>query len=220
MSFLTIPRYRGYHDGSDLKGLLFLEASHGNLQDYIDQNNDNIPVPLRRKWCRQATEAIQYIHGKGIIHSDLRPETYLVHASSSRSLNLQLCDFGGAMCRDLGLDGRGLPDPPFWDLKWESTVGTDIFSLGSIFYTVMTGLWPYKSRHLTNEVEEEEEEEEEDRWQFEDRVIALLEMGVYPDVEGITGGTIMMRCWKKQYLKADDVLEAQMDLSEELTDSS
>ncbi len=124
------------------------------------------------------------------------------------------------MCRDLCLDGRGLPDPPFWDLKWESTVGTDIFSLGSIFYTVMTGLWPYKSRHLTNEVEEEEEEEEEDRWQFEDRVIALLEMGVYPDVEGITGGTIMMRCWKKQYLKADDVLEAQMDLSEELTDSS
>ncbi len=169
-------------------------------------------MPLRKKWCRQATEAIQYIHSKGIIHSDLRPENYLVHASSSRSLDLQLCDFGGAMCQDLGLDGRGLPDPPFWDLKWESTVGTDIFSLGSIFYTVMTGLLPYKSRYLTKE------EEEEDRWQFEDRVVELLEKGIYPDVEGITGGTIMMRCWKKQYLTADDVLEAQMVLAEELTE--
>ncbi|KIW44397.1 uncharacterized protein PV06_02870 [Exophiala oligosperma] len=204
-----IVKYRGYQNDSELKGLLFLEASHGDLQHYIDQNNDKIDIPMRKKWCLQATEAIQYIHSKGVIHSDLRPENYLVHRSLN-SLDLQLCDFGGSMCRDLGVDGRGLPDPPFWNLSWESTVGTDIFSLGSIFYTIMTGLWPYKTSHLTKE-------EEEDKWQFEDRVIALLERGIYPDVGGIIGGTIMMQCWKKQYHNADDILEAQLKLSQGLT---
>ncbi|EXJ82318.1 serine/threonine protein kinase [Capronia epimyces CBS 606.96] len=229
-----IVKYRGYHDDSELKGLLFLEASHGNLQNYLDQNNKNnqIDDSTRQKWCQQATEAVQFIHSKGVIHSDLRPENYLVHGSAG-SLDLQLCDFGGSMCRDLGVDGRGLPDPPFWDLSWESTVGTDIFSLGSIFYTIMTGVWPYKTSHRTKEKEEEEakeqeeeeakeqeeeEREEEDKWQFEDRVIALLGKGIYPDVKGIIGGTIMMQCWKKQYLKADEVLEAQMKLSQGCTD--
>ncbi|KIW13804.1 hypothetical protein PV08_08996 [Exophiala spinifera] len=202
-----VVKYRGYEDNSDLKGLLLLEASHGDLQHYIDQNNAKIDVPTRRKWCQQATEAVQYIHSKGIIHSDLRPQNYLVHETSN-VLDLQLCDFGGSMCRDLDVDGRGLPDPPFWDLCWESTIGTDIFSLGSIFYTITTGLWPYKTS----------QEHEEDKWQFEDRVIALQEKGIYPDVEGIVGGTIMMQCWKKQYQKAEDVLEAQVMLSQGLTE--
>jgi serine/threonine protein kinase len=94
----------------------------------------------------------------------------------------------------LGVDGRGLLDPPFWDLVWESTTGTDIFSLGSIFYTIVTGHWPYKSDNLP----------EEDTWQYEGRVIGMLEQGMYPQVEGISGGTIMMGCWQKLYSTAED----------------
>lgn len=154
---------------------------------------------MRKKWCRQVTEAIQYLHCKGVIHSDLRPENCLVHASTA-SLDILLCDFGGSMCQDLGLDGRGLPDPPFWDMVWESTPGTDIFSLGSTFYTIMTGHWPYKSAHPS---------EKEDRWDYEDRVIALLKQAIYPDVEGVIGGTVMIGCWKKQYITAEDILQAQ-----------
>ena len=197
---MGVSRYKGFRDTSDIKGLLFIEASHGNLQKYIDQHNDSISLPLRKKWCRQVTEAIQHLHRNGVIHSDLRPENCLVHASTV-SLDILLCDFGGSMCQDLGLDGGGLPDPPFWDMVWESTPGTDIFSLGSTFYTIMTGHWPYKSAHPF--------EEEEDKWDYEDRVIALLKQGIYPDVKGVIGGTVMMGCWKKRYITAEDILQAQ-----------
>ena len=196
----AISRYMGFHDNTDIRGLLFAEASHGNLQKYLDQNNDTISLPMRKRWCVQVVEGVRYLHCNSVIHSDLRPENCLVHKCET-SLDILLCDFGGSMCPDLGLDGRGLPDPPFWDMVWESTTGTDIFSLGSTFYTIMTGHWPYKSTHLL--------QEEEDKLQYEDRVIDLLKRGVYPDVESVVGGTIMMGCWKKQFVTTEDVLQAQ-----------
>lgn len=104
------------------------------------------------------------------------------------------------MCQDLGLDGKGLPDPPFWDLVWDSTPGTDIFSLGSIFYTIMTGHWPYKSAQPSDG---------EGKQEYEDRVIEMLKQGLYPDVEGVAGGTVMMGCWKKQYRTVEGILVAQ-----------
>lgn len=199
---MITSRYHGFRDEQTIKGLLFTEESYGNLQNYIDENNDSICLSTRKKWCSQVTEAVHYVHSKDVIHSDLRPENCLLHKSHT-SLNILLADFGGSMCRDLGVDGRGLPDPPFWNLVWESTIGTDIFSLGSMFYTIMTGLWPYKSNGSS---------EEEDKWQYEERVITFLEQGVYPDVEGITGGTIMMGCWKKQYTTTEDILMAQKNI--------
>ena len=90
-------------------------------------------------------------------------------------------------------------DPPFWDMVWESTPATDIFSLGSTFYTIMTGHWPYKSTHPI---------EGEDKWEYEDRVMASMKQGRYPDVGGMIGGTIMMGCWTKQYVTADEILQA------------
>lgn len=51
------------------QGLLLAEASHGNLQQYIDKSN-----------------------------------RFLVHATSTASLDIWLCDFGGSTCEDLGLD--------------------------------------------------------------------------------------------------------------------
>ena len=182
--------------------MLFAEASHGNLQQYLDQNKEPTSLPVRKRWCVQATEGVQYLHCNGVIHSDLRPENCLLHRSET-SLDILLCDFGGSMCRDLDLDGKGLPDPPFWDLMWESTAGTDIFSLGSIFYTIMTGHWPYKLAQAPHD--------EEDKWRYEDRVMNLLKQGVYPNVDNVIGGTIMMGCWKKQYVVAEDVLQAEKD---------
>jgi serine/threonine protein kinase len=95
-------------------------------------------------------------HYKEVIYSDLRPANCLVHVSGA-SLDILLCDFGGSMCSHLDLDGRGLPDHPFWDLVWRSTTATDIFSLGSIFYIIMTGRWPYKPALQSDEKEEKYE---------------------------------------------------------------
>nr|KMM68416.1 hypothetical protein CPAG_04743 [Coccidioides posadasii RMSCC 3488] len=113
-----------------------------------------IDTVLRLQWCSQAAETIQYIHQKGVIHSDLRPENYLLHRNSGGILNLFLSDFGGSTSGVI--DGGHLPDSGFFDPRkpWVSTKATDIFSLGSVLYTIMTGHWPYKCAGLFGSLKE------------------------------------------------------------------
>jgi serine/threonine protein kinase len=181
--------------------LLFAEASHGNLQAYIDRYNDTIGLPLRVKWCSQATEAIRYIHQKGVIHSDLRPENYLLHTDSTDALNLLLCDFGGSTSGDI--DGRHLPDSGFFNPNnpWISTEATDIFSLGSVFYTIMTGHWPYKSPGPFTSMEEMEA--------YGEMVDTLFVLGEYPHVDDIVDGAIIKGCWTGQYREAGMLVDEQ-----------
>ncbi|KAL3470112.1 kinase-like domain-containing protein [Aspergillus californicus] len=129
-----IIRYIGVSE--EPRGLLFAEASDGNLQAYIDRHDDTIDLSLRLKWCSQAAEAIQYTHQKGVIHSDLRPENFLLHKNPEDTLDLLLCDFGGLT--NGGIDGGHVPDSGFFNpcKPWVSTEAMDIFSLGSVFYTI------------------------------------------------------------------------------------
>jgi serine/threonine protein kinase len=187
---------------------LLAEANYGSLQAYIDSNNAVMDACLRWKLSLQAAEAVAYLHEQGVIHSDLRPENYLVHATvdpcvdPSPSLDLWLCDFGGSKCEGLGLNGGHLPDDPFFDprMPWESTPATDIFSLGSIFYTILTGYWPYREGPPPVTVK--------DKNTYETRVNELFTAGKFPDVSKLSGGNIIKRCWDHQYKTAKDVLEA------------
>ena len=133
----------------------------------------------------------------------MRPENFLVHERSPGCLDLQLCDFGGAKCDELGLCGNQLPDGPLND----PTQGTDpspaldIFSLGSIFYTILTGFWPYRySGGPFSSVEEMVE--------YVSKVDGLLRREQYPSVVGLVGGNVVMGCWTKTYKCAEDVLAA------------
>jgi serine/threonine protein kinase len=159
------------------------------------------------KWCTQAAEAIHYIHTKGVIHSDLRPENYLLHTDSNGIFNLYLCDFGGSTCGVL--DGGNLPDSGFFDPRkpWVSTVATDIFSLGSVFYTIMTGHWPYRSPGPFQSGEE--------MWQYGTRVDDLFSQSKFPTVEGLVGGSIMEGCWMDHYKDMGTILHDQRVIFEE-----
>ena len=194
-------RYLGYQDTIGMQqGLLLAKASNGNLQQYIDKNNRFITLSLRKKWCWQTAESIAYLHSQGVIHSDLRPKNFLVHATSTASLDIWLCDFGGLTCKDLGLDRGHLPDAGFFDPTqgYVSTLATDIFSLGSIFYTILTGHWPYKSPGPFKTTEEMDK--------YNQKVDLLFKQGKFPDVGGLIGGKVVMGCWTKKYSTAEEIL--------------
>ncbi|KAK2752496.1 hypothetical protein FQN54_008089 [Arachnomyces sp. PD_36] len=183
------------------RGLLFVEANAGNLQTYIDQRNGVLNTTLRLQWCSQAAEAIRYIHRKGVIHSDLRPENYLLHRNASGILNLFLSDFGGSTSGVI--DGGHLPDSGFFNPRkpWVSTEATDIFSLGSVFYTIMTGHWPYKSLGPFKSVEE--------KLTYGDKVDELFSLGRFPPVKGLIGGAVIQGCWMEQYGEVETILHDQ-----------
>ncbi|RDL36264.1 Protein kinase-like [Venustampulla echinocandica] len=193
-----IVKYLGKHG----RGLLLGQASHSNLQAYID-NHPSTDLRQRKIWCRQLTEAIVYIHSRGVVHSDLRPKNILVHETTSGSRDLVLCDFGGSTCDELGLDGGCLPDGPFYSPTFglQSTPALDIFGLGSLFYTILTGCWPYRSCPGAPEIAEE-------KIAYEKEVSEALSQGEYPDVTRVVGGRVILGCWMGQYLTAEEVLLA------------
>jgi hypothetical protein len=86
-------------------------------------------------------------------------------------------------------------------MKWESTPATDIFSLGSIFYTVQPGYWPFRdSPPRWSSVEEKQS--------YEAQVDGWFKLGCFPSVSHVIGGGVIMRCWEHRFNTAEEVLEA------------
>ncbi|RDA85796.1 hypothetical protein CP532_6294 [Ophiocordyceps camponoti-leonardi (nom. inval.)] len=197
------PRIVGYL-GQRGRGLLLGQASHGNLQAYLD-SNPSIDLRQRILWCRQVAEAVSYIHSRGVVHSDLRPRNILVHqsATSNSSRDLWLCDFGGSTCDELALDGGCLPDGPFYHPVFgvESSPALDIFGLGSLFYTVITGRWPYRSDPGAPRTIDE-------KLAYEKDIADAFNREEYPDLKDVVGGTVILACWKRRYGTAEEVLRA------------
>ncbi|KAL9635344.1 MAG: hypothetical protein Q9204_002659, partial [Flavoplaca sp. TL-2023a] len=102
-----IVKYLGYQS-SAREGLVLAKANQGNLQLYIDKHHSAMSAQLRRKWCRQAIEAVDFLHQKGVIHSDLRLENYLVYMANG-STDLWLYDFGEFTTYLGQLDARETP---------------------------------------------------------------------------------------------------------------
>ncbi|KAL4913981.1 kinase-like domain-containing protein [Aspergillus aurantiobrunneus] len=155
-------------------------ANGGNLQAFLDQHIGTTSAALRLKWCLQAAEAVCFIHQKGVIHSDLQVENFLLHNN-----DLLLCDFGGSTSGII--DSGHLPDSGFFNPSkpWVSTKATDIFSLGSVFYTIITDHWPYRSPRPFASVE--------DKLSYCDMVDNLFSSNNFPPTERLVGGSEITR---------------------------
>jgi hypothetical protein len=70
----------------------------------------------------------------------------------------------------------------------EITTNLDLFSLGSIFYTILVGYWPYRTQSFFSEGD--------DYLDYVDKVNAFFRQGRFPDVDGLWGGSVMMGCWR------------------------
>lgn len=159
---------------------------NGNLKKYIQTNHQNITPELRLRWSRQAAEALALLHSFEVIHCDISPRNFLLDSQ----LNLKIADFGGASLR--GSDPSATPAtrfrPPGYDWNASPAFGDDVFSLGSLIYFIMVGSYPYKDVSS-------------------DEVEKLYEAQQFPAVSSVTGGAIIMQCWRRQVDSAQAIYE-------------
>ncbi|KAF5019178.1 hypothetical protein F66182_8828 [Fusarium sp. NRRL 66182] len=187
------PRIVKFLGRSEPEGFKFAEADKGNLQQYIDSSFHTMTPEIQAAWCLQAVEAIVYLHTKDVIHSDLRPENLLLYSRANGGIEMRLCDFGGSTYgEEIGLN---LPDPGFFDTRKVPipTPATDIFSLGSVFYTIMTGHWPHWA-------------DGEELSAYGRRVDELFSRGEFPTVSNLYGGSVIQGCWNGKYVTANELL--------------
>ncbi|OQE15756.1 hypothetical protein PENFLA_c030G04835 [Penicillium flavigenum] len=177
-------------------GLLLQYAPKGNLSDYFAENPD-IPLEQKLRWCKQAAEAVDYIHEKNILHCDINSRNFLLDSN----LDLLLADFQGVL---LSTDGKALLDGQSREsskyhcprvIADYAEVKTDIFALGSTIYFIL----------MSHEVFPELIS-----WEQEEEVEARFSNGQFPTDSHICS-KVTAKCWQQCYESARDVI---FDLSQ------
>ena len=105
-----------------------------------------LPAEVAAVIALQTARALEHAHYRGILHRDVKPANLMISFSGS----VKLMDFGIAQVPDaeeLTQHGTGLGTPSY--MSPEQVVGdpldgrTDIFSLGSVLYQMLTGDKPF-----------------------------------------------------------------------------
>ena len=118
-----------------------------NLRSVIDSGNIEPHEAL--DIVRQLCDALEYAHSQGVVHRDIKPENILVDKSG----RIKIADFGLAKLLDESVDeSLTATRQVMGSLRYmapEQTRGTktvdhraDIFSLGVVFYELLTGDLP------------------------------------------------------------------------------
>ncbi|KAJ8103167.1 kinase-like domain-containing protein [Lipomyces tetrasporus] len=176
-----------YWDSED--GICLEYMHHGSLRDYMLRDNVFISEEIKFRWIVQATEAVEFIHSRLVVHADISPRNFLL----DRDLNLKICDFGGASLE--GMPASAIETPRYRlplrnrSLGQPASIKSDIFALGSVIYEVETGSPPFSD--LSSE-------------DVQENYMA----GVFPDTSGLVCGNIVKSCWQCRFQGCGEMLQA------------
>ncbi|HYE97821.1 MAG TPA: protein kinase, partial [Planctomycetota bacterium] len=127
---------------------LVMEFIEGRSLGQVLSESGALPLLEALRLTRQVAEALQYLHGQGYLHRDVKPDNVLVDGLG----HAKLCDLGFAipvpkagaevtMATAVGTQGYMPPESRAG--REGATVGGDIYSLGIHLYALLTGHEPY-----------------------------------------------------------------------------
>src|SRR6202045_577324 len=117
-----------------------------SLDKLLLRNDHKLSVDAALQLTLERAEALDCAHGQGVVHRDLKPANILLTENGPA----KIADFGVAKLNlaNQTLAGRALGTPAYMSpeqLNGEAVDGrSDLFSLGVVLYTVLTGYRPFQ----------------------------------------------------------------------------
>lgn len=132
------------------------------VMDYMEGKSFEEQLPIAQEqalaYIKQAAEALQYVHTKGILHLDIKPANIMINQSGKAVL----IDFGiskhyDSEGKDTSLSTQGYSSgySPIEQMTpgglKQFTPPTDIYALGATLYKIISGTTPPASTDLADE---------------------------------------------------------------------
>src|SRR5262249_7844286 len=149
-SQLADPRIAAVHDVLEERGEIFLVMEYVEGQTLRQSRNRGLSRGQFLDIAEQCAEALVAAHGKGIIHCDIKPENILITPNGQ----VKVLDFGLAKylpqndaTETVTMDRLGITvaggTPSYMApevlMEKRADARSDIFSLGVVFYEVISG---------------------------------------------------------------------------------
>jgi serine/threonine protein kinase len=177
----NIVRYYGVLDGC----VILQFARHGTIRQYLRSQTHKPSLSVRLRWAEQITDAISFLHSKGIMHCDISCNNIFLDSN----LDAMVGDFAGSSIDDeqcLGWYETSHSHPDTEDPSEK----TEIFALGSTFYEILMGRKPYEGRD-------------------DAEIEGAFRRGDFPNLKSLSAlNTVISNCWSGQYQTSADLLRS------------
>src|SRR5215472_9830640 len=148
---LNHPNIVTIYDAGEEDGVLYIamELLEGRTLHAL-LGERRLPLEQAIDIARQICAGLQFAHGKGIIHRDIKPGNVIVASQGF----VKITDFGIARSGEaMTLTGQVLGTPHY--MSPEQVLGkaldarSDLFSVGVILYEMLTGERPFEGQSMT-----------------------------------------------------------------------